>query len=136
MIEALISGKLFKKPVQRQSGSGKSFTTAMVRVACGEESVFTSVIAFDEAVQKALMALEAGDGVALSGSVKPKLYEGKDGVSASIDMVANGVLTAYSIKRKREGMAAEPKQAKASPQHQPKDQSRYGDFDLNDDMPM
>lgn len=136
MIEALISGKLFKKPVQRNGASGKTFTTAMVKVPSGDESVFASVIAFDESVQKALMALDAGDGVALSGSLKPKLYEGKDGVSASIDMVASGVLTAYSIKKKREGMVAEPTQGKAPPQHQSKDQSRYNDFDPNDDMPM
>ncbi len=64
MIDASIGGKLFAKP----------FVTGKVRVATqGDESIFVSVIAFDAPVITTLMALDAGDGVALSGALTPKV---------------------------------------------------------------
>jgi hypothetical protein len=46
MLEGLISGKLFGKPVERTAASGKTYVTAKVRVQAGDESVFANVIAF------------------------------------------------------------------------------------------
>jgi hypothetical protein len=101
MIDALIGGKLTKKPVPRTGNGGKPFATANVRVATtGEESVFVSVIAFDGAVIAALMALDAGDSVSLSGALTPKVWQGKP----ALDLVAHGILTAYHVTRKRKLM--------------------------------
>jgi hypothetical protein len=98
MIDALIAGKLVKKPVQRTGQSGKPFATGNVRVATtGEEAVFVSVIAFDNAVIAGLMALDAGDSVSLSGPLTPKVWQGKP----ALDLVAHGILTAYHVNRKR-----------------------------------
>ena len=105
MIDALIAGKLTKKPVQRTGNSGKPFATANVRVATtSEEAVFVSVIAFDGVVLKALMVLDAGDSVSLSGVLTPKVWQGKP----ALDLVAHGILSAYHVKRKRKAVEPEP----------------------------
>ena len=104
MIDALIAGKLVKKPVQRTGQSGKTFVTCNVRVATtGEEAVFVSAIAFDGAVITGLMALDAGDSVSLSGVLTPKVWQGKP----ALDLVAHGILTAYHVTRKRKAASAD-----------------------------
>lgn len=111
MIDGLIAGKLHGKPEQRTSKSGNAFVTCMVRVATEADPLFVSVIAFDKTACTALFALDAGDTVALSGSLTPKVYQPKDGSPArpALDMVASAVLTPYHIKRKRQ--AAESQSA-------------------------
>ncbi len=105
MIDALISGKLFAKPAQRTGNSGKPFVTCKVRVATGgEDAVFVSVIAFDAPVIAAMMALDAGDSISLSGVLTPKVWQGKPG----LDLVAHGILTPYHVTRKRKAMTAAP----------------------------
>jgi hypothetical protein len=105
MIDALIAGKLFAKSVPHTGKSGKPFVTAKVRVATtGEEAVFVSVIAFDGKIIDGLLALDAGDSVSLSGALTPKVWEGKP----ALDRVAQGILTAYHVSRKRKAAEAEP----------------------------
>jgi hypothetical protein len=105
MIDALISGKLFAKPVPHTGKSGKPFATCKVRASTGgEESIFVSAIAFEPKVIAALLALEAGDSVSLSGALTPKVWEGKP----ALDRVAHGILTAYPVSRKRKAVAPEP----------------------------
>lgn len=106
MIDALIAGKLYGAPKQRQSKNGDPFTTALVRTAAGNgESLMVSVIAFDAAAQAALQALGEGDSVALAGALTPKVYEARDGgTRPALDMVAHAVLTAYHVKRKRQAV--------------------------------
>ncbi len=111
MIDALIAGKLFAKPTQHTGKSGKPFVTGKVRAATqGDEAVFVSVIAFGPPVITALMALDAGDSVALSGALTPKVWNGKP----ALDLVAHGILTPYHVSRKRK--AAEPEQG--APQYE------------------
>lgn len=109
MIDALITGKLYGKPKARTGQSGKPFVTCMVRVAMDADPLFVSVIAFDKATCAALLALDDGDSVALSGSLTPKVYRPKDGGEArpALDMVAHAVLTAYHVRRKRQTVAGE-----------------------------
>jgi hypothetical protein len=105
MIDALISGKIFAKPQQRTGQSGKPFATCKVRVPTGgEDAVFVSVIAFDKPVITALLALDAGDSVSLSGVLTPKVWQGKP----ALDLVAHGVMTAYHVTRKRKAMTTTP----------------------------
>jgi hypothetical protein len=108
MIDALIAGKLHGKPTQRTGQSGKPFVTCTVRVATEGDPLFASVIAFDPATCAALLALDNGDSVAMSGSLTPKVWT-KDGKARpSLDMVAHAVLTPYHVTRKRRAMAGEP----------------------------
>ncbi len=107
MIDALIAGKLHGKPTPRTGQAGKPFVTCTVRVATETDALFVSVIAFVATAQAALLALDDGDSVALSGSLTPKVWT-KDGKARpSLDMVAHAVLTPYHVTRKRRAMAGE-----------------------------
>ncbi|WP_197387619.1 single-stranded DNA-binding protein [Ralstonia pseudosolanacearum] len=108
MIDGLIGGRLYGTAEERTGKSGKAFVTAKVRAAGGDgESLFVNVITFSRTVGDALLALEDGDSVALSGSLTPKVWTGKNGETRpALDMVAHVVLTAYHVKRKREAVAA------------------------------
>ncbi|SOY48372.1 single-stranded DNA-binding protein [Cupriavidus taiwanensis] len=115
MIDGLIGGKVFGKPGERTGQSGKRFVTAKVRAAGGDgESLFVNVIAFSDSARAALLALDDGDSVALSGSLTPKVWTDKNGETRpALDMVAHAVLTAYHVKRKRQ--AVQPQAAQACP---------------------
>ena len=106
MIDALIAGRIYGKPTERTSKTGKPFAIAKVRAATGEgESMFINVIAFDTAPCTALLALGDGDSVALSGSLTPKVWTDKGGnARPGLDLVAHQVLTTYHVTRKRTAM--------------------------------
>lgn len=103
-IEALILGKLHQRAEQRTSKTGLPFVVAKVRAAAGDgETLFANVIAFDAAQCTALLALEAGDSVAMAGTLKPGAWTDREGKARpSVDLVAAQVMTAYGLKKKRE----------------------------------
>ena len=107
MIEALIAGKLHQRAEERTSKGGKPFVTAKVRAAAGEaESLFVNVVAFSESACAALLALEAGDSLALAGTLKPSAWIDRDGnARPSLDLVAAQVMTLYGLKRRRAAAA-------------------------------
>ncbi len=107
MIDGLIGGKLYGKAVQRTGQSGKPFTTAKVRAAAGDaDALFINVITFSETAGAMLLALDEGDSVALSGTLTPKVWTDKNGETRpALDMVANVVLTAYHVSRKRQAVS-------------------------------
>jgi len=102
-IEALILGKLYQRPEQRTSKTGRPFVTAKARTAAGDgESVFVNVIAFEDTACVALLALDAGDSLALAGTLKPGAWADREGKArSSVDMVAVQVLSPYGLKKKR-----------------------------------
>ncbi len=106
MIDGLIAGKVYGQPGERTDKSGKLFAVAKVRAAGGDgEGLFVNVIAFDAEPCAALLALDDGDSVALAGSLTPKVWTDKQGVTRpSVDLVATQVLTAYHVDRKRQAM--------------------------------
>lgn len=138
MIDALVSGKLFGNPTQRTSKAGKPFAVAKVRAAAGDgESLFISVIAFDAAPCTALLALNDGDSVALSGSLTPKVWTDKQGEARpGLDLVAHQVLSAYHVTKKRRAMeqADQPAQQHQRPRDEawqaraPHDRGHHGDI--------
>jgi len=103
MIDALIAGRLYGTAKQGTGKTGNTYTTAKVKAAAGNgETLLCGVIAFDDKAQAALLALDDGDSVALSGSLTPKVFQAKDGeYRPGLDLVAHAVLTAYHVKRKR-----------------------------------
>lgn len=105
-VTALITGKLLADPERRTgANSGKAFTTARMAAGTDDESVFCSVIAFGTAGEQ-LAALAKGDTLAITGRTKPNAWV-KDGEpKAGLDIVADQVLTAYHLKRKRAAMTA------------------------------
>lgn len=127
MIDALISGRLSAKPTSKTGPSGKTFTTCRLLATAGNgESASISVIAFSETVAAALLALDAGDSVALAGSLSPKSWTTKTGEPrAGLDLVAHGLLTPYHAVRKRKATA----KAKASPTHDGEPKQAFLDDD-------
>ena len=106
-ITALIVGKLTADPEQRTGASGKTFTTARLAAGTDADSVLCSVIAFSTASER-LAVLGKADTVALTGRCRPKSWAAMDGeTKTGLDLVADQLLTAYHLKRKRQAMAGD-----------------------------
>jgi len=103
MIEGLIAGKLVGVTETRQGKNGSSFALAKVKASAGDgESLIVNVIAFAAEASAALMALDDGDALALSGALTPKVWTDKQGnTRPALDMIATQVLSAYHVNRKR-----------------------------------
>lgn len=96
MINALVMGTLLGEAEAREGKNGTTFVVAKVKAPCAEgETVIVNVIAFDADTCKALMALEDGDALAMSGSITPKVWSDKQGnTRPALDMVVAKLLTA------------------------------------------
>ena len=96
MIEALVSGKMLA-PATQKTGKNKPFVLARLTAnSHAEEYVTVSVIAFEEEAQQALLKLNKGDQVTVTGKASPKLWEDLKGEKhSSLDLVANRVLTLF-----------------------------------------
>jgi hypothetical protein len=103
MIDALIAGRLWGAPVERETTTGKRYATAKLRASTRDgEAYFVNAIAFDSVAVAALLALQDSDSAALSGELTPKAYAGKDGSPrVSLDLLVHAVLTEYHVARKR-----------------------------------
>ena len=134
MIEALISGKMFKAATQKTSAGGKPFTTAKMRAAMGDaEPVFVNVVAFNDTAQEALLALGDGDAVAIAGTLKVGVWTDRAGVARpSLDVVAAQVLTAYSVTRKKKAMQPAPTERPKDEAWRARAQAPDFDGDLGD----
>ena len=110
MIDALIAGRMFAAATERTSASGNAYVTAKVTAASGAgESLFVNVIAFSETARTALLALDAGDSVALAGTLTPKVWTDRQGEARpALDLQAHAVLTPYAVSRKRKASQEEP----------------------------
>jgi single-stranded DNA-binding protein len=109
MIDALIAGRMYAAANERTSANGNPFVVAKVTATAGSgESLFVSVIAFSQSARTALLALDAGDSVALSGTLTPKVWIDRHGdAKPSLDMTAHAVLTAFHVTRKRKSVRAD-----------------------------
>jgi single-stranded DNA-binding protein len=124
MIDGLIAGKLHGQPRQMTGKSGKPFVVCKLKAAAGGEQIFCNVIAFEAQACEALLALAAGDSVAIAGSLTPKAWTDKEGVPrATVDMTAAAVVTPYHVNRKRTAVQ------KPDGQHQGQHQGQRPEFD-------
>lgn len=111
-IEALILGKLHQRPEER---IGQIFGRSSRQLRAPVAGVFVNVVAFSDTACRALLALEAGDSLALAGTLKPGAWIDRDGnAKPSLDLVAAQVLTTYGLKKKREAVAAACQRQEAS----------------------
>jgi hypothetical protein len=80
---ALISGVIFRAPLQKISKAGKPFTTCTVKVGADDtaSSDFWTVLSFSESAQLELLRLEAGDAVSIRGKLKIETYVANDGTT-------------------------------------------------------
>jgi hypothetical protein len=104
MIDALIADRLHGKPVERPGPSSKPSAVCKVRTPLQDgETAFVSVIAFDPGVCRLLLAMDAGDSVALSGTLTPKVWTDLDGAAKpALGLVAHSLTTVYHVSRKRQ----------------------------------
>ena len=75
--------------------------------------------------------VEDGDAVALAGALTPKAWLAKDGTpKPAMDVVAHGLLTAYSVTRKRKAQAEaqQPQQARREPLDDYSERDGLGDW--------
>jgi single-stranded DNA-binding protein len=95
MIEALICGHLVGLAETRQGKNGSSFTLAKVKASTSEaDSIIVNVITFSTEASSALLALDDGDALAVSGSLTPKVWTDKQGnTRPALDMIATKILT-------------------------------------------
>ena len=103
MIEGLITGTLMGLAEQRQGKNDTSFVLAKVKAQPGEgEPLIVNVIAFAAEACAALLALDEGDTLAVSGTLTPKVWTDKQGnTRPALDLVASQVLSVYQVERKR-----------------------------------
>jgi hypothetical protein len=103
MIDGLVSGRLVGSAQARTGQNGRRFVTAKMRVPASDGgALFASIITFSESTGDALLALNDGDSVALSGSVVPKIWEDRHGdARIGLDVTAHAAVTAYHVRRKR-----------------------------------
>lgn len=128
-VNVLLVGKLHAQPEPRTSKAGKQFVSAKLRVSNGEEVLFAGIVAFSESACAALLALDAGDAVAVSGSATVKAWIDREGQPRpNLDVVADVVLTAYGLGKRRAAVAV----ACGEPRREKREQRDDG-FDGADD---
>jgi hypothetical protein len=102
---ALITGTIFRAPVQKISKSGKPYTTCTVKAGSDDGTGdFWSVICFSENGQLELLRLEAGDALSVRGKMKLEIFEAR--ISRTI--FADAALGLRPAPRERKPKAAKP----------------------------
>lgn len=109
MISILVSGNLIKKPERRTASNGNPYAVAQARVANGTDSVLVSLVAFDEGICRALLALDKGDDVCASGPGKPTTWTNREG-EACFGLKVEQLLSQYSLSKKRAAARGEQPQ--------------------------
>ena len=104
MIDALIAGRMYGHAEERNGQAGSAYVTCKVRAATDDgELIFCNVIAFNDEVRSALLALGDGDSLSLSGALTPKVWTDKQGnVRPALDLIAHTVLSVYPVTRKQD----------------------------------
>jgi single-stranded DNA-binding protein len=96
MIDGLIAGRMYGSAEERSGQAGSAYVTCKVRAATDDgDTIMCNVIAFNDKVRQALLALNDGDSVSLSGALTPKVWVDKQGKPRpAIDLIAHQILTA------------------------------------------
>ena len=115
MIDALIGGRIQGQAAKKMGNSGKPYVVVKVRTATnGGDNLIVNVITFNHDVGEALLALDDGDSVALSGALTPKVWQPANGEPrVSVDLVAHAISSVYHVQRKRQ--AAQWRQESGKP---------------------
>src|SRR6266404_4137098 len=105
---ALITGVIFRAPLQKTSRAGKPFTTCTVKVGADDSASgdFWSIICFSDSAQLELLRLEAGDAVSVRGKMELKTYVANDGTTKiSRSIFADSVLGLRPAPREKKPKA-------------------------------
>jgi single-stranded DNA-binding protein len=128
---ALITGVIFRNPVQKTSRAGKQFTSCTVRVGSDDSASadFWSVLIFSESAQLELLRLEIGDAVSVRGKMEIKTYVANDGTTKiSRSIFADAAIGLRPVPRTK------AKAAKAPASQGQQSIIPLSSSDLNDDL--
>ncbi len=94
MIDALISGRLYGIAEQRTGHGNSHYVTCKVKAMTDDgDGIICNVIAFNDVVREALLNLEDGASLSLSGALTPKVWTDKQGnARPALDLVAHSML--------------------------------------------
>jgi single-stranded DNA-binding protein len=128
-VAVLVSGSLFKNPEMKTSKAGKSYATASIRTASADNTAadFWNLLIFSETVVAQLMQLTEGDKLAVQGSCKIELFNGKISRTVFVD----AILPLRAPPREKK-----PKAAKPAPTVQGQSATTNPPDDLNDPIPF
>ena len=121
MIDALVQGRMHAPAQERISKSGWPFVTAKLTASAKDGAgLFVNVITFVPDTCRALVALNVGDAVALSGELATSIYQDRNGMQrVSLDLTAHTAVTAYHVSRKRAAMRPSQDEPAPPPDHWP-----------------
>lgn len=114
MLSILASGTLVSDPKARQSVTGKTYATALLRVPSEDaEAMLVSVIAFNADAVAALLALSKGDSCSIAGRASLRTWD-KDGEQRhGLSVTADRVLSAYAAGKARKAAREQEEAATA-----------------------
>jgi single-stranded DNA-binding protein len=103
VIDGLVAGRIAGNAETREGKNASKYVIAKVKAMAGDgEIVAVNVIAFAPEACAALLALDDGDAVSLTGSLTPRVWSDKQGnTRPSLDMVVSNVLTVYTLSQKQ-----------------------------------
>ena len=106
MIDVVIGGRLRAPPQRRLTRQGKAYATAQMMASAhdSELPIYCGLICFQPEAVAALLALSAGDPLAVVGEATPKVYQPADGGEprASLNVLVHVVTSPYAVRRKRQ----------------------------------
>jgi single-stranded DNA-binding protein len=108
---ALITGVIFRAPLQKISKAGKPYTVCTVKAGSDDTGAgdFWSVLCFSESAQLEMLHLEVGDAASVRGKMEIKTYVANDGTTRiSRSIFADSVLGLRPAPRTPKAKAAKP----------------------------
>jgi hypothetical protein len=102
MIDALITGKLLKDPVELTGKTGQPFAKFVLSVPTKDGAyALVSGIAFADVAER-IGRLHKGDALTVAGELSPSAWTDREGVEKhGLNVVASAALSAYDIKKRR-----------------------------------
>jgi single-stranded DNA-binding protein len=108
---ALITGTIFRAPLQKIAKSGKPYTSCTVKAGSDDGGGdFWNVLIFSESAQLEMLRLEVGDAVAVRGKMKLEIFE-KDGQAR----ISRSLIADAAIGLRPAPRTPKAKAAKAAP---------------------
>jgi hypothetical protein len=108
---AIVSGVLFRAPVEKISKGGKPYLLATICDGTGEAARWRKALIFAEGLCDEVRRPSEGEPIAVAGEIDCQPYEKGGEQRLNWSVVVDAVLSARKPKAKREGTKGQPKEA-------------------------
>jgi single-stranded DNA-binding protein len=139
---ALVTGTIFRAPLQKTSKAGKPYTVCTVKAGSDDSASgdFWSVLIFSESAQLEMLRLEIGDAVAIRGKLEIKTYVANDGTTK----ISRSIFADAALGLRPAPRTQKPKVAKPAPMQEqsttttdaPPETAASGPAFFSDDIPF